>query len=193
MLGIEYFLPSDAKNDGFEVPDEPYKVPMARNNLSLIGLQLNGTNLSDLLNKKTNLQDNQSTNTDDNLKIEEKFVKYCNINSNSIVSFSDNEISNNTIQNSFTVAFTNSNNIQYKVETKSNINNIGPSKIFSNNAIKFYKQVANYVDSKKILDETESLHIFTNLINIQFYILFTVIALTLLCTIVRYKTYFYKG
>jgi hypothetical protein len=126
MFGIEYFLPSNAKSADFEVPDEPYKVPMARNNLSLIGLQLNGINLLDLLNKKTNLQDSQSAinvNNDDNLGIEEKFVKYCNVNTIANVTFFDNDISKNTIQNDFVTGFTNS-DIQHNVEMKSNINNI---------------------------------------------------------------------
>jgi hypothetical protein len=160
MLGIEYYLPSDAKNAGFDVPDEPYNVPMARNNLSLIGLQLNGTNLSDLLNKQNNLHDNQSandTNNDDNLKIEEKFVKYCDINALANVSFSDNTVSKNSIQNNFTVSLTNT-DTKCDVEIKSNVSNIGPSKIFTNNAVNFYNQVVNYVDSKKILDEEESRH-----------------------------------
>jgi hypothetical protein len=136
-------------------------VTIAKNNLSLMGLQLNGTNLSDLLNKQNDSQDNQSAddaNNDEKLKIEEKFVKYCDINSIANVSFSDNEISKNTIQNDFVASFTNSNNMQYNVETKSNMNNIEPSKIFSSNAVDFYKQVADYVDTGKILETIESHH-----------------------------------
>jgi hypothetical protein len=153
-------LPSDAKSKDF-TPEDSYDVPMAESNLSLIGLQLNGTNLSDLLNKKANLQDSQSainTDNDDNLRIEEKFVKYCNIDTIANVSFSDNEITKNTIQNDFVASFTNSNNMQYNVETKSNMNNIEPSKIFSSNAVDFYKQVADYVDTGKILETIESHH-----------------------------------
>jgi hypothetical protein len=153
-------LPNDAKSKDF-TPEDSYDVPMAKSNLSLIGLQLNGTNLSDLLNKKTNLQDSQSainTDNDDNLRIEEKFVKYCNIDTIANVSFSDNEIGKNTIQNDFVASFTNSNNMQYNVEAKTNMNNIGPSKNFSNNAVNFYEKVADYVNSEKILDEIESNH-----------------------------------
>jgi hypothetical protein len=152
MIGIEYFLPSDAKSANFEVPKEPYKLPMTRNNLSLIGLQLNGTNLYDLLNNKSYLQDRKSaikSNYDNNLKIEEKFVKYCDISTIANVAFSDNNLSNNTIQNDFTASFINTGS-KYKVATKSNMNNIGPSKNFSKNAINFYKQVADYVDAAKI-------------------------------------------
>ena len=128
---------------------------MTRDSLSSIGLQLNGTNLSDLLDKKTNLQDNQSTNIDDNLRIEEKFVKYCNIDTNANVSFFDNTVSKNSIQTDFIASFTNNTNSKCKVETKSNMNNIGPSKNFSDNAINFYKQVADYVDAGKIEKNVE--------------------------------------
>ena len=196
MLGIEYFLPSDAKDSNFKIPTDSYDVPMAKNNLSLIGLQLNGINLLDLLSKKPNLQDSQSinnANNDANLKIEEKFVKYCNIETNANVSFFDNDISKNTIQNSFSATFTNSNNIQYKVETKSNMNNIQPSKSFSNNAVNFYKQVANYVDSKKILDDIESCHWLTKLINVEMAILFGILGLMIILILVRYKYSFYNG
>jgi hypothetical protein len=131
---------------------------MTRNNLSLIGLQLNGTNLSDLLNKKTNLQDSQSaisTNNDDNLKIEEKFVKYCNIDTIANVSFSDNTVSKNSIQTDFIASFANNTDSKCKVETKSNMNNIGPSKNFSDNATIFYKKVADYVNAGKIEKNVE--------------------------------------
>jgi hypothetical protein len=195
MIGIDYFLPSDAKNKEDFIPSQAsYEVPMSRNNLSLIGLQLNGTNLSDLLNEKTNLQDSQSainTDNDDDLRIEEKFVKYCDISTIANVSFSDNNLSNNTIQNDFIVSFVNANNIHYKIDTKSNMNNIGPSKMFFNNAVNFYKKVVDYVDAGKILNKTESLHSLSNAIKVELTILFGIIALILICVLFRYKSYFY--
>ena len=193
MFGIEYFLPSDAKSDNFEAPTKPYKVPMTRDNLSSIGLQLNGINLSDLLDKKTNLQDSQSAIkaiNDNNLKIEEKFVKYCNINTIANVSFLENTLSNNTIKNDFIASFINT-KVQYNVETKSNMNNIGPSKIFSNNAVNFYKQVVNYVDARKIEKNIEEWHLFSQIIQIELYILMGFCVLLLICIIVRCLYYYY--
>ena len=195
-IGVEYFLPTDAnKGNEFIIPDESYEVIMARDNLSLIGLQLNGTNLSDLLNKHNNSQDNQqanNANNDDNLKIEEKFVKYCDISAISVISFDDN-LYNNNIQTKFSVSSVNTSQ-QCNINIESDLNNVGPSKNFINVALDSYKKVVNYIDSKKILDEAEKLRSLSIAIEIELYVACATIAIIFIWTLIRYKyLYFYNG
>jgi hypothetical protein len=144
---------------------------MARDNLSSIGLQLNGTNLSDLLNKDNYSQDDQqanNANNDDNLKIEEKFVKYCDISAISVISF-DKNLYNNNIQTKFSVSSVNTSDQQCNINIESDLNNVGPSENFVNVALDSYKKVVNYIDSQKILDEAEKLDELSVAIQIQLY------------------------
>ena len=126
----------------------------------MIGLQLNGNNLSDLLNEQKKLQDDQSTNNinDDNLTIEEKFVKYCDINANAIVKFNDTtNISKNIITNNFISVFKNTNlPDEVKIEQDLQSNNITKTKNFTNNAILFFNNIVNFVDTNKITTEVDS-------------------------------------
>jgi hypothetical protein len=145
---------------------------MTTNNLSLIGLQLNGNNLSDLLNKQIKLQDNQSTNNinnDDNLTIEEKFVKYCDINANAIVEFNDTtDISKNNITNKFINVYKNTNlPDEVKIEQDLQSSNITKSKNFANNAVLFFDYIVSFVDTNKITTDVDSSAKFTRLINVE--------------------------
>jgi hypothetical protein len=158
--------------------DDKYKVSISQDNLSLIGLQLNGNNLSDLLNKQKNLQDNQSTNNinDDNLSIEEKFVKYCDINANAIVKFNDTtNINKNNITNNFISAYKNTNlPDEIKIEQHFESNNITKSKNFINNAVLFFNNIVNFVNTNKIATEVDSSAKLTTTVNVEILIILTI-------------------
>jgi hypothetical protein len=186
-LGIEYFLPSNVfsgENGKYNLPQDEYKVPMTENNLSLIGLKLNNINLSDLLNKQKNLQDNQSTNdinNDDNLTIEDKFVKYCDINANTIVKFNDTtDISKNNITNKFINVYKNTNlPDEVKIEQDLQSSNITKSKNFANNAVLFFNNTVNFVDTNKIATNVDTSAGLSTAVNVENWIILAFVILVL--------------
>jgi hypothetical protein len=153
---------------------------MTENNLSLIGLKLNNINLSDLLNKQKNLQDNQSTN-DDNLTIEEKFVKYCDINANTIVKFNDTtDISKNNITNKFINVYKNTNlPNEVKIEQDLQSSNITKSKNFANNAVLFFNNTVNFVDTNKIATNVDTSAGLSTAVNVENWIILAFVILVL--------------
>ena len=160
-IGIEYFLPSNAYDENFVVPNEPYNLAMTQDNLSELGLQLNGTSLSNLLDKQKKSLDNETidntNNLDDNLKIEEKFVKYCTISAISTITFNDKKsITKNNILNTFVISYKNTEQDISVADKTIELNDVSASTLFLNTAIEFYKNVANFVDTQKITRKIDS-------------------------------------
>ena len=150
-----------------------------------MGLKLNNTNLSNLIAKDYNSSQTNNTTTnvdnDNNLKIEEKFVKYCTIKTNSTISFKNkNNININTIENAFIASY---NNTKQECENSNNqesamLQNLSTSPVFNDNAIKFYNKVANYVDSQKIEDNTTTSDALCITIYIELGIIFICLIIT---------------
>ena len=175
-IGIDSFLPSNAYDNDFVLPKESYTLEMSQDNLSKMGLQLNGTNLSDLLDKQKKSQDNQSVDNtnkpDANLKIEEKFVKYCTISAISTVKFV-NDWNNNNIQNIFTATYSNTQQ-ECEISNKpkeTELNDIGTSLTFNDNAKHFYDNVAKYINTQEIADKFIVSDNTSNIIEIELWIL----------------------
>ena len=186
-IGIEYFLPSDFYKDNFVLSDDPYKWEFEQSNLADMGLKLNGTNLSDLIAKDYNSSQTNNTTTnvdnDNNLKIEEKFVKYCTIKTNSTISFKNkNNININAIENGFIASY---NNTKQECEITNNqesamLQNLSTSPVFNDNAIKFYNKVANYVNSQKIENKTST----SSFLSVIIYIEFGIISICLIIALI---------
>ena len=198
-IGIEYFLPSDAYNgDDFVAPDDSYNQTITQDNLSEIGLQLNGTNLSDLLDKQNKSQDNQAANKlinpDDNLKIEEKFVKYCTINAISTIVFANNNVSNNKIQNTFISSYNNTDDKCeiHNIQEETDLNNIGASSIFNDTAVTFYNNVADYINSQEIEDKFITSDKTSDVVRIELLIVGAIILVWLILLIYQASKGFFK-
>ena len=188
IIGIDSFSPSNAYDNDFVLPTEPYDLKMIQNNLSVMGLQLNGNNLSTLINKQKNNQStNEGNSVDDNdLKIEEKFVKYCTINAVSTVKFIKVG-NNNNIQNIFTATFNNANQ-KWKViekQEEAELNNVGTTFAFNDKAVSFYNNVADYVNTQKIEDESVKSDNNSNKIQIELVVALCIVGFWIISIIYR--------
>jgi hypothetical protein len=153
---------------------------MLENNLADSGLKINNINLSTLINqgnKNRNEQLNavlgaltsgdQSTIKDNNdLSIEEKFVKYCVVNSINDVQL-QMQANTNTIQSEFVVGYKNTQE-NYSLTDKFVNENLVLSSNFAAKAVKSYHDVVDYVNIQLDSTALTSLMILSGLILLGF-------------------------
>lgn len=176
------FLPDNVYDKEFVYPNEPYYLEITQNKLSIIGLKLNGINLSTLIDNYEKSQIDQFAN-DDSLPIEDKFVRYCTISAISSV-YLGNGISNkNVIHNTFIASYNNTGQ-KYEVgnQQKAELKNINISNTFSTNAITFYNNVNNYINTQKIKKNFTTFRLWVYTIAVEIVIIVGIFV-TLLVTI----------
>ena len=194
VIALEYFLPDNVYNNNeINIPNKPYKLTLDENMLSKIGLQINDTNLCDLLSKQDDKSTNQSDTTlngeDTNLKIEEKFAKYCTVNALSTVTFGNNQ--NNNIQNTFAIKYSNCNQMDEIIvnQKETELNGVSPSTSFLNTAIEAYKKIAKFVDTQKITKAADSSKKLSTALKVEFTIMIAEIIVILILEILTYFTF----
>ena len=194
MVGIEYFLPGNVYNDNeINIPDKPYNFALDENMLSKIGLKINDTNLCDLINKQDDQSANQSDTTlideDDNLKIEEKFVKYCTVNTISTITIHDKKsFTKNNILNTFAIKYSNCNQMDEIIvnQKEAELKDVNPSTSFLNTAIASYQEVADFVDTQEITNAADSSKKLSLTIKIENWIMVAEIVLIVIIEILFY-------
>ncbi len=189
---LEDFLPSTItfdKDKKLINDNVNYEQQMLENNLADSGLKVNNINLSTLIkqenkNRKEQLNvvfdaltsGEQPTIKDDNdLSIEEKFVKYCVVNSNNDVQLQMNA-NTNTIKSEFVVGYKNTQE-NYSLTDKFVNENLILSNNFAAKAVKSYHDVVDYVNIQLDSTALTSLLILSRLILLGFLIAITYIIL----------------
>ena len=191
MIAIKYFLPDNVYNNNeINIPNKPYNLTLDENMLSKISLQINDSNLCDLISKQDDKSTNQSDTTlndeDTNLKIEEKFAKYCTVNALSTVTFGNNQ--NNNIQNTFAIKYSNCNHTDEIItnQKEAELKDVSPSTSFLNTAIEAYKKVADFVDTQEIANAADSSKKLSSTLKIEIGIMVVEIIIILVAIIVAY-------